>query len=196
MLYENLDFRGSYKRAGKNKRRRLVRKQLAWVLVHDREAVINAFEDAGFPVEEDADAKKLLRILRKALRNREDKRMRMKARKLLKNLAIIILANKKEKASFANFMNADGDEASGAKAGDKAKKDSFLQKNAGALGEIAGGILGGVLGGKGVDNDINSMQNRPSPEQKKSNTGLIIGLGVAGLLAIGATVYFIRKSKK
>lgn len=209
MIYNNDNMRDSVNRKGKLKRRRLVLNQFAWLLVNKREEVIGAFEDAGYErVDEDASPKQLKRIVRRAVMRLRDKRGNSsKAKKLITNLSILILANEQEKSQFSNFFKKKNKGAdAGADAGattppdakDGSKKNQFLEDNADTIGQIGASLFQGLFSNKGndqVNNQISSNDKMPMNQPKKSKTGLIIGVGIGILALTGIGVYLYKRSK-
>ena len=210
MIYNNDNMRDSVNRKGKLKRRRLVLNQFAWLLVNKREEVIGAFEDAGYErVDEDATPKQLKRIVRRAVMRLRDKRGNSpKAKKLISNLSILILANEQEKSQFSNFFKKkDKGADAGADAGattppdadaSDSQKSSWLADNSETIGNIGSSLLSGLFSNKGndqVNNQISNQNNAGMMQPKKSNTGLIIGVGVGILALTGIGVYLYKRSK-
>lgn len=210
MIYNNDNMRDSVNRKGKLKRRRLVLNQFAWLLVNKREEVIGAFEDAGYErVDEDATPKQLKRIVRRAVMRLRDKRGNSpKAKKLISNLSILILANEQEKSQFSNFFKKkDKGADAGADAGattppdadaSDSQKSSWLADNSETIGNIGSSLLSGLFSNKGndqVNSQISSSNNMPMNQPKKSNTGLIIGVGIGILALTGIGVYLYKRSK-
>lgn len=210
MIYNNRNIGNQVRQRGRNKRTRLVLDQFAWLLMNDKSAVVDAFQDAGFNVDDDASPQKLKNIVRKATIRIKDKRGKSpKARKLIRNLSVLILTYEKEKDQFANFFKrdkyktkgtatADSDAKTDSDATDK-EKGQFLKENADTIGQIGASLLSGLFSGRGnaqVDEQLNSgAGSMPPPPPKKSNTGLIIGIGVLALAGIGTAIYFMRKKK-
>lgn len=210
MIYNNDNMRDSVNRKGKLKRRRLVLNQFAWLLVNKREEVIGAFEDAGYErVDEDATPKQLKRIVRRAVMRLRDKRGNSpKAKKLISNLSILILANEQEKSQFSNFFKKKNKGAdAGADAGattppdadaSDSQKSSWLADNSETIGNIGSSLLSGLFSNKGndqVNSQISSSNNMPMNQPKKSNTGLIIGVGIGILALTGIGLYLYKRSK-
>ena len=198
---------------GRRKNQKLVLNQLAWLLVNNRQGVIGAFRDAGFEVDDDASPRKLKGILRRAVLRLREKRS-PKAKALIRNISALILVEQQEKSSqFSNFFNRDkkkgdskeGDSKEGEKEGEASDKEKgqFLKDNADTIGQIGASLLGGLFnrsGNEQVDSQMQTYQNQQnmgsgSDNKSKSKTGLIIGIGVVGLLAIGVTAYLIKKNK-
>lgn len=209
MIYNNQDIRKRVKGKGRNKRIRLVLNQFAWLLNNDRESVINAFQDAGFDVGNDATPRRLKNILRRAITRLKDKSGKSpKARRLIRNISILILTQEQEVSEFSNFFNKNkkktGDDVKDdAKddAKDGSQKNQFLQDNADTIGQIGASLFQGLFSNKGndqVESQLGSGANNfppPAPPVKKSKTGLFIGIGAVALIGIGTAVYFIRKNK-
>jgi hypothetical protein len=214
MIYNNDNMRDSVNRKGKLKRRRLVLNQFAWLLVNKREEVIGAFEDAGYErVDEDATPKQLKRIVRRAVMRLRDKRGNSpKAKKLISNLSILILANEQEKSQFSNFFKkknkgADAGTDAGADAGaitppdadaSASQKSSWLADNSETIGSIGSSLLSGLFSNQGndqVNSQISNQNNAGMMQPKKSNTGLIIGVGIGILALTGIGVYLYKRSK-
>lgn len=210
MISNRRNIRGM-KGQGKRKRQRLVLNQLAWLLVNNRQGVIEAFRDAGFEVDDDATPKKLKAILRRAVLRLKEKRS-PKAKALIRNISALILIEQKDKTEeFANFFNrkkdknvadansdSDSDED---KEGTDKKKGDFLKDNADSIAQIGTAIFGGLFnrgGNEQVDSQMQTYQNQKFEDNppKKSKTGLIIGIGVGAIAVIGLTAFLIRRSKK
>jgi len=206
-MISNNNMRGSLANKGRRKRQRLVLNQLAWLLVNNREGVINAYRDAGFEIDDDASPKKLKTILRRAvLRLRE--RRSPKAKALIRNISALIVIEQKEKAEFSNFFkrknkgeaSADASAGEGADAKSEKEKNEFLKDNADTIAQIGSSILGGLFnkgGNEQVDSQMQTYQNQQGfgGEPKKSKTGLIIGIGVGAIAVIGLTAFLIRRSR-
>lgn len=201
MIYENKNMRGSVKNKGKVKRAKLVISQFAWLLENDKKAVVEAYRDAGFEVDEDVSPKKLVSILRKALFKAREQKRNTKVNDLITNISVLILLNEKEKKEFSNFFKASGSDSWYAKEADKAsgsqEKGKFVKENADTIGKIGASFVGALFSRGGNDQlDDSISSHTPSAPPKKSNTGLIIGLGVGALAVIGLTVFLVRKNKK
>jgi hypothetical protein len=210
MISNRRNMRGM-KGQGKRKRQRLVLNQLAWLLVNNRQGVIEAFRDAGFEVDDDATPKKLKGILRRAVLRLKEKRS-PKAKALIRNISALILIEEKDKTEeFSNFFkrnkdkkvadgNSDSDSDKDKEVSDQ-KKGEFLKNNADSIAQIGTAIFGGLFnrgGNEQVDSQMQTYQNQKGfgDEPKKSKTGLIIGIGVGAIAVIGLTAFLIRRSKK
>lgn len=198
--------------SSKKKGIRLALNQLAWLLVHRKEEVVNAFNDAGYQVDVDADPRKLKDILRKAVINVKDGSREPRDRKLVYNVSALVVAHRQDKLShkkmvkslfkskkeFSNLTDEERAEYEDARAGYESSqnKGGWLKDNADTIGDVAGRLITGLFGNKGndqVNDQIGTYENRPAPT--KSKTGLIIGIGVLSLAVLGTVVYFAKRKK-
>ena len=199
MIYNNRRNVRRVSGQGKRKNTKLVLNQLAWLLTNDKEGVVNAFKDAGFNVDDEADAKKLKSILREAVVHLRHNGRSPKAKALVTNISTLILVNEKEKLEFSNFFKKD----KGSDTKTEKEKGTFLKDNSETIGKIGASIIGGLFsrgGNEQVDSQIDTLGNKDNStfnnEPKKSKTGLIIGIGLGTIALVGLTIFLIRRNNK
>jgi len=214
MIYDK-DYMAKGEAKGKGARRLIVN-QLAWLLVKRRQEVISAFRQAGYEVDDDATPLKLKELLRKAVvkikESNSPKQVRKESR-LLRNISALIIANRQAKNKRTKFIrglfkpmtNLTGDyekareeyEASLTQSEDK-EKSGWFKENQDAIIGAGTNIINTLFGNSGsdqVEDQVNTFENEGANSGRKSNTGLIIGVGLGAIAIIGLTVYFVKRKK-
>jgi hypothetical protein len=218
MIYQKADIWSNFNTANAAGKSNDVIVALGSLIREDKEAVIEAFRQSNIPFPTDADNELLSNAIVQVLRKNTDK-----SKELLKNLSILIFANKETYQNFLNknkktkdvgekvgffkrlFMktkNADGTTSS--KAGD------FLRNNKEDIIGIAGNLMSGIGNRNAATQLLNQstigfqqeMQRqeeeaRRREEEAKRRTytrNILIGVAVVG--AIGAGIYFYIKRNK
>jgi hypothetical protein len=218
MIYQKADIWSNFNTANAAGKSNDVIVALGSLIREDKEAVIEAFRQSNIPFPTDADNELLSNAIVQVLRKNTDK-----SKELLKNLSILIFANKETYQNFLNknkktkdagekigffkrlftkTKNADGTTSS--KAGD------FLRNNKEEILGIAGNLMSGI-GNRNASTQIlnqstigfqQEMQRQEEEARRREEEArrraytrnIFIGVAVVG--AIGAGIYFYTKRNK
>jgi hypothetical protein len=218
MIYQKADIWSNFNTANAAGKSNDVIVALGSLIREDKEAVIEAFRQSNIPFPTDADNELLSNAIVQVLRKNTDK-----SKELLKNLSILIFANKETYQNFLNknkktkdagekigffkrlftkTKNADGTTSS--KAGD------FLRNNKEEILGIAGNLMSGI-GNRNASTQIlnqstigfqQEMQRQEEEARRREEEArrraytrnIFIGVAVVG--AIGAGIYFYIKRNK
>ena len=218
MIYQKADIWSNFNTANAAGKSNDVIVALGSLIREDKEAVIEAFRQSSIPFPPDADNELLSNAIVQVLRKNTDK-----SKELLKNLSILIFANKE---TYQNFLNKNKKtKGSGEKVGflkrlftktknadgtTSSKAGDFLRNNKEEILGIAGNLMSGI-GNRNASTQIlnqstigfqQEMQRqeeearRREEEARRRTYTRNIFIGVAVVGAIGAGIYFYIKRNK
>jgi hypothetical protein len=218
MIYQKADIWSNFNTANAAGKSNDVILALGSLIREDKEAVIEAFRQSNIPFPTDADNELLSNAIVQVLRKNTEK-----SKELLKNLSILIFANKETYQNFFNKKKKSAD--SGEKIGflkrlfgktknpdgtTSSKAGDFFRNNKEDILGIAGNLLSGI-GNRNASSQIlnqstigfqQEMQRQEEEARRREEEArrrtytrnILIGVAVVGIL--GAGIYFYAKRNK
>ena len=205
MIYERGNLNTKMKNSTNKGQQALISK-LAWLITNERFAVISASRNAGVDISKSASPEQVKNIIISTINDQETKSSRLRAKKLVLNLAVLAESNKSKRDKFVGFLNADGDDnpyggmqGEGSSAVPEPDKKTSFDKGAAANAAIQlFNVLFSSKGQNQLDEQVGGYSNIPkNSESSGMSTGAIIGVGLVSLALISGAVWFFgfRKGK-
>jgi len=214
MIYEYNNFDEDYSNADGRRKRKMLLGELSNLIANEQDAVINAFGQAGIPLDKEATPKQIQKAVFRHIR--PSKRKQRRNRKLLRNLSILVFANTRTPDSeFASFFKKKGGtttpkvpKTSGEKSGwlknlfkkspsvtkdgtttgGTSKIGDFFKANKSTIGDIGKGLLGGLFSSGGQSQVNSQVDGYGNQGGQGGQGGEKAGMSMGAKIGIGVGV--------